>query len=40
MHIHLGAISDYIMQGFVHILSRGIDHILFVLALFWFDKNR
>jgi hypothetical protein len=33
------AIKDYIVQGFVHILPRGLDHILFVLALFLFAKS-
>jgi hypothetical protein len=33
-------IKDYIVQGFVHILPRGLDHILFVLALFLFAKSR
>ena len=32
-------IKDYIVQGFVHILPRGLDHILFVLALFLFAKS-
>lgn len=32
--------SDYLYQGFVHILPRGLDHILFVLALFLFAKRR
>ena len=32
-------IKDYIGQGFVHILPRGLDHILFVLALFLFAKS-
>ncbi|ASP49851.1 hypothetical protein B5D82_02790 [Cognaticolwellia beringensis] len=32
--------ADYIYQGFVHILPRGLDHILFVLALFLFAKRR
>jgi len=27
-------ITEYIYQGFVHILPQGLDHILFVLALF------
>ncbi len=31
--------KDYIVQGFVHILPRGLDHILFVLALFLFAKS-
>ena len=31
---------DYIYQGFVHILPRGLDHILFVLALLLFAKRR
>jgi len=30
---------DYIYQGFVHILPRGLDHILFVLALLLFAKS-
>ena len=33
-------LADYIYQGFVHILPRGLDHILFVLALFLFAKRR
>lgn len=32
--------ADYIYQGFVHILPRGLDHILFVLALLLFAKRR
>lgn len=32
--------SDYLYQGFVHILPKGLDHILFVLALFLFAKRR
>lgn len=32
--------TDYIYQGFVHILPRGLDHILFVLALLLFAKRR
>ena len=32
-------IKDYIVQGFIHILPRGLDHILFVLALFLFAKT-
>ena len=32
--------KDYIVQGFVHILPKGLDHILFVLALFLFAKSR
>ena len=32
-------IKDYIVQGFVHILPRGLDHILFVLVLFLFAKS-
>jgi hypothetical protein len=32
-------IKDYIVQGFVHILPLGLDHILFVLALFLFAKS-
>ena len=31
---------DYIYQGFVHILPRGLDHILFVLALLLFARKR
>jgi hypothetical protein len=31
--------KDYIVQGFVHILPLGLDHILFVLALFLFAKS-
>ncbi len=31
--------KDYIIQGFVHILPLGLDHILFVLALFLFAKS-
>tara|TARA_R110000737_G_scaffold328370_1_gene343027 strand:- start:2019 stop:3179 length:1161 start_codon:yes stop_codon:yes gene_type:complete len=31
---------DYIYQGFVHILPRGADHMLFVLALLLFAKRR
>lgn len=31
---------DYIYQGFVHIIPRGLDHILFVLALLLFAKRR
>lgn len=27
-------ISEYVYQGFIHILPQGLDHILFVLALF------
>jgi hypothetical protein len=30
---------DYVYQGFVHILPRGLDHILFVLALLLFAKS-
>lgn len=33
-------ILDYTYQGFVHILPRGLDHILFVLALLLFAKSR
>lgn len=36
----LAIASDYIYQGFVHILPKGLDHILFVLALFLFAKRR
>ena len=32
-------IKDYLVQGFIHILPRGLDHILFVLALFLFAKT-
>ncbi len=32
-------IKDYVVQGFIHILPRGLDHILFVLALFLFAKT-
>ena len=32
--------KDYIVQGFVHIVPKGLDHILFVLALFLFAKSR
>jgi len=31
---------DYVYQGFVHIIPRGLDHILFVLALLLFAKSR
>ncbi|HSF65511.1 MAG TPA: HupE/UreJ family protein, partial [Paracoccaceae bacterium] len=31
----LGTLVDYIAVGFVHIIPRGLDHILFVLALFF-----
>jgi len=34
MEIKLLNITEYIYQGFVHILPQGLDHILFVLALF------
>lgn len=36
----LAIAGDYIYQGFVHILPKGLDHILFVLALFLFAKRR
>ena len=36
----LALAGDYIYQGFVHILPKGLDHILFVLALFLFAKRR
>jgi hydrogenase/urease accessory protein HupE len=32
--------ASYVYQGFVHILPRGLDHILFVLALLLFAKRR
>ena len=32
-------VLDYVYQGFVHILPRGLDHILFVLALLLFAKS-
>lgn len=31
---------EYVYQGFVHIIPRGLDHILFVLALLLFAKSR
>ncbi len=31
--------TDYIVQGFIHIVPRGLDHILFVLALLLFAKR-
>ena len=31
---------DYIYQGFIHIIPKGLDHILFVLALLLFAKRR
>ena len=34
MELKLLNITEYIYQGFVHILPQGLDHILFVLALF------
>ena len=34
MELTLLNITEYIYQGFVHILPQGLDHILFVLALF------
>ena len=34
MESKLVNITEYIYQGFVHILPQGLDHILFVLALF------
>ena len=30
-------ISDYIVLGFLHILPKGLDHILFILGLFFFS---
>ena len=36
----LAIAGDYVYQGFVHILPKGLDHILFVLALFLFAKRR
>lgn len=32
--------ADYIYQGFIHIVPKGLDHILFVLALLLFAKRR
>lgn len=32
--------GDYLYQGFIHILPRGLDHILFVLALLLFVKSK
>lgn len=31
-------ISDYIILGFLHILPKGLDHILFILGLFFFSS--
>jgi hypothetical protein len=33
-------VGQYLQQGFIHILPRGLDHILFVIALFLFAKRR
>ncbi len=32
--------SDYLYQGFIHILPKGLDHILFVIALLLFAKRK
>lgn len=35
----LASFADYVWLGFTHILPKGLDHILFVLGLFFFSRE-
>jgi len=38
-YLGLNTFFEYLYQGFVHIIPKGFDHILFVLALFLFTRK-